>query len=183
MAKFLQIKLSRLSQNPWKLEPWKIFWLYIYCSITYTEDVTSNGIYTGNITSTQNREYSQLLFHTLWMCMHLPIQTIHRWFMYVHMHILYIPLILVNILGLCLYLYTNMKYTGIAGSIRPTAMAASTGSPITGTNTRNTATNTITIGRGRGTCTYNVIYCSTTLMQYVYVYLCNCNTSILCNIQ
>ena len=44
-----------------------------------------------------------------------------------------------------------MKYTGIAGSIRPTAMAASTGSPIIGTNTRNIATNTITIGRGRYT--------------------------------
>ena len=60
-----------------------------------------------------------------------------------------VPLILVNILGLCLYLYTNMKYTGIAGSTRPTAIAASTGSPMRGTNTRNIATNTITIGRGR----------------------------------
>ena len=70
-----------------------------------------------------------------------------------HMYVLNIPLILVNILGLCLYLYTNMKYTGIAGSMRPTAMAASTGSPIIGTNTRNIATNTITTGRGRITCT------------------------------
>ena len=93
------------------------------------------------LTLTIMQLYTFNIMHN-YICMHIQMQLMNVLYTY-------IPLILVKILGLCLYLYTNMKYTGIAGRMRPTAIAASTGSPITGTNTRNIATNTITTGRGR----------------------------------
>ena len=64
-----------------------------------------------------------------------------------------------------------MKYTGIAGSMRPTAMAASTGSPIIGMNTRNIATNTITTGRGRNTCEYGGFTCVQLYTSYIAKYV------------